>query len=215
MLLYLRILLLILIFNIVIKPQNSLLYKNVEMISSFIASEDFKDLQHNFSDLQLIDSLYKYSLKLKDNDAAEALLVLTFGTIPYRSVPVKLPLFLIKIDIPLISVCDSVFKKKVEQTPKKILIDSPQNDFGDKDKLAHFFGNAFLSYHSFLFEFTNLFGYFVEAFEETFQISRIDERDLLVNKLGQIFGKMLKNDPSILPSKIFLDYNFKFFRVHI
>ena len=67
----------------------------------------------------------------------------------------------------------------------------PEIDYGDKDKLAHFFGSAFLSYESTIFDLGKLIGYFVEAFEESFKVqSTVDLRDLDVNEYGRLFGTL-------------------------
>jgi len=79
------------------------------------------------------------------------------------------------------------------------------NNYGDKDKLAHFFGSAFLSYSSNYFDLGNAIGYLVEVFEESFKVqSSIDERDLITNKLGNLFGTVLKQNKNILPSQIII-----------
>jgi len=90
--------------------------------------------------------------------------------------------------------------------------DSPLTDYGDKDKLTHFFGSGFLSYSIPIFDFANGFGYFVESFEEDFKVqSKIDSRDLEVNVNGALFGKMLLNNKNLLPSDIILFRSLTFF----
>jgi hypothetical protein len=208
--------LIIIWFHIIIislYPQQSRLYKSVRAISSYVASEHFKELKLTNPDLALVDSIYIYALKQNNYNRSETLFSLTFGIIPFKIVPVKTPLLSLKIKLPLTAVEDSLFYKKIKQLPKNLLIDSPQNDFGDKDKLAHFFGNAFIRYNSLFFDFTKLFGYFVEVFEETFEVdNKIDFRDLKANELGDAFAELLKDNPNALPSQVFLLYNLKFFR---
>jgi hypothetical protein len=95
-----------------------------------------------------------------------------------------------------------------------LFFDTPQNNYGDKDKLAHFFGSAFLSYESNIFDLGKLIGYFVEAFEESFKVqSSVDLRDLDVNDYGRLFGTWLKESNKLLPSQIFLLRSLRFFRV--
>jgi hypothetical protein len=108
------------------------------------------------------------------------------------------------------------FLTKNENLPKNLFFDSPQNNFGDKDKLAHFFGSAFLSYESKFFDLGKLIGYFVEAFEESFKVqSSVDIRDLDVNEYGRFFGELLKENDNLLPSQIFLLRSIRFLRVSI
>lgn len=186
-------------------PQQSKISKGVNYLTEFIASPEFKKLKDKSTDIQLMDSLYLKSLNFYNGDISEALLAVTFAVIPYKKVPVQIPLIKLMIYYPLIAHNDSLVKLKNENLPKYLLFDSPKNDYGDKDKLAHFFGSAFLSYNSLFFDFAVLFGYFVEVFEETFQIqSEINQRDLRVNLLGIEFGKKLKCCKDFLPSKIIL-----------
>ena len=187
-----------------ISPQNSKLYKAVEHISNYIASDYLQNLANTKSDLQLIDSIYVNQLKYQKYDFTETLLSLTFALVPVREVPIKFPL-LNKINYPLISVTDSLFNLKNKHLPKYFFVDSPTNKFGDKDKLSHFFGSAFISYSSNIFDFVDLIGYFIEVFEKNFKVqSTIDKRDMMANTLGNIFGKLLKDNKNILPSQILI-----------
>ena len=178
--------------------QRSQLSTEVQNISEYIASDSFLSLKEQEGELRSIDSLYSKALNLTENNIQEALLALTFAVVPYKNVPVH---FLFKFNYPLFSADDSTFKKKNKYLPKYFLVDSPKNEFGDRDKLAHFFGNAFVAYTSQIFDLTGAIGYFVEVFEENFTPeNQIDLRDLKVNKLGEAFGKSLKKDQSLLPS---------------
>ena len=179
-------------------PQRSQLSTEVQNISEFIASDSFLSLKECEGELQSIDSLYTKALNLTGKDIQEALLALTFAVVPYKNVPIQ---FLLRFHYPLLSADDSIFKMKNKNLPRYFLSDSPKNEFGDKDKLAHFFGNAFVAYTSQIFDLTTTIGYFVEVFEENFTPeNQIDLRDLKVNKLGEAFGKSLKKDQTLLPS---------------
>ena len=56
-----------------------------------------------------------------------------------------------QLDIPLPSVTDSIFALKRKNLPKNLFYDTPNTEMGDKDKLPHFFGTAFLSYEISIF----------------------------------------------------------------
>lgn len=184
--------------------QRSSTFKRVDSLTKFIASDYFLSLKHSCGDVELIDTIYFHSLKVNDGDISEALLIAVFATIPYKVIPVILPIFKIPIDIPLVSSDSILYLKKNSNLPKKLLHDSPEGEHGDKDKIAHFFGNAFLEFNSRVMDLTDAIGYFVEVFEEEFiGQTKIDFRDLRANKLGKIFGKELKNNPSALPSIYF------------
>jgi hypothetical protein len=194
--------------------QQSKLSKAVNSISDYIASEKFPGIRKSCGDLSAVDSIFNFALKVNNYDYSETLLSLMFATVPYREVPIQTPLLKFKLNYPLISADEITFRKKNENLPRYLSIDSPQNDYGDMDKLAHFFGSAFLSYNSNIFDLGELIGYFVEVFEENFKVqSEIDYRDIDVNYYGRLFGKLLRRDKSVLPSQIILLRSLKFFSI--
>jgi hypothetical protein len=197
------IIILVITFTPLSFPQQSSLSKAVNYISSYIASNEFADLKERIGDLPAVDSIYVKALEYKKYDYSEALLALTFATLPYKEVPIRIPIVNSVWKFPLFAADDSTYNLKNKNLPSKLFYDTPQGDFGDKDKLAHFFGTAFWSYNQLFFDLAFVIGYFVEAFEESFQVQNvIDERDLEANFLGNIFGKLLRKDKSILPSEV-------------
>ena len=118
--------------------------------------------------------------------------------------------------MPLPHSVDSIFNLKNKNLPKYLFYDTPKNDFGDKDKLAHFFGSAYLSYSTSWFDITQIIGIFVEDFEEKFYIqSRADPRDIRADNLGNMFGKALRKNKELLPSQVLAVYHLTFFRYNI
>ena len=195
-----------------ILPQQSKLSKAVNYLSEYIASDYFLNLKLTNPDPVLVDSIFLRAVEFSESDYSEALLALTFATIPYKEIPIEGPVFNNLIYYPLTSDDDSIFKLKNKNLPKYLYYDSPKSDYGDKDKLAHFFGNAFLSYSITIFDLANGFGYFVEAFEEDFKVqSKVDFRDLEVNINGYSFGKILLDNKNVLPSDIILFRSLTFF----
>lgn len=200
----------------VLFSQQSKLSKGVNYISEFIASDYFKGLSKNNSDLALVDTMFLRAVHFEDFDYSEALLALTFAVVPYKKVPVRIPLLNIMLDYPLTSAGDSVFLLKNKHLPKNLYFDTPKDDFGDKDKLAHFFGSAYILYTSKVFDFGNLIGYFVEEFEEKFKVqSAADPRDMMTNVLGKIFGKILKKNKTVLPSQVLIIHSLQFILVNL
>ena len=172
-------------------------------LSYFIASEEFKKLSETKNDFELIDSLFLRSVEFFEMNYSDALLAISFATLPFKNMPLKAPVFNFRISIPLPSVSDSVFHVKVDHLPKNVFYDTPAGAFGDKDKLAHFFGNAFLSYNFNLVDIAGFAGIFVELFEESFKVAGgMSSRDLTANVLGEVFGNALQNNKSILPSQV-------------
>ena len=196
-------------------PQRSKLYNAIEFTSNYISSKEYYNNLKYKSDLQLIDLIYTIQLKYQKMDFKEALLSLTFALVQVRVVSINFPI-LGKINYPLVSVNDSLFELKNKYLPKQVFWDSNLNDFGDKDKLSHFFGSAFISYNSNIFDFGDLIGYFIEVFEEDFHIqSSIDKRDMMANYLGNIFGDLLKYNKDILPSQVLVTNTLIFFNYNL
>ena len=207
-----RIILLFFLLSIPGLPQQSKLSRAVNHLSEFIASDSFKELKRTNDDLTLVDSIYLRAVNIANKDYSEALLATTFTTIPYREVPIVVPLIKSLIYYPLVSADDSTFKKKNRNLPRQLFIDSPDNDYGDLDKLAHFFGNAFIGYSENILDLSHLIGYFVESFEEDFKVdSRVDCRDLDVNSYGDYFGKLLEKHNELLPSQVMLIRSLRYF----
>ncbi|MBK7629772.1 MAG: hypothetical protein IPJ23_03545 [Ignavibacteriales bacterium] len=196
--------------------QQSNLSKSVNHITEYIASERFIEIRKTSNDLIATDSIFINALIFCDGNISDALLTLMLATVPYREVPVQVPIINSLIYYPLTSADEETFLRKNENLPRYLFFDSPRNDYGDKDKLAHFFGSAFLSNGSNIFDLGKLIGYFVEAFEESFKVqSSVDIRDLDVNEYGRLFGKLLKENRDILPSQIFLFRSLRFLRVNL
>ena len=195
-------------------PQQSVLSKGVNYLSEFIASDYFLELKKENTDLALVDSIYIRAIDFYEKDYEEALLALTFTTIPYRKVPLVIPLLKTRLYYPLISANDSISNLKNQNLPSKLFFDSPDNDYGDKDKLAHFFGNAFIGYAENILNLADVFGYFVEAFEEDFKAqSEVDFRDVDVNWYGVLFGDILETNESIMPSQIMILRSLRYFSI--
>jgi hypothetical protein len=207
---------LILVIASSIFPQQSALSKGVNYLSEFIASDYFLELKRKNTDLDLVDSLYKRAIQFYHDDYEEALLALTFTTIPYRRVPIVVPLINSRLYYPLISANDSISILKNRNLPNQLFYDSPDNDYGDKDKLAHFFGNAFIGYAENILNLADVFGYFVEAFEEDFKAqSEVDFRDVDVNWYGVLFGNLLETNNKILPSQLMTIRSLRYFLITI
>jgi hypothetical protein len=207
-----RSILITIILTTLIFPQQSKLSKTVNYLSDFIASDYFVDLKETNSDLALVDSIYLRAIAFTQKDYSEALLALTFATIPYKKVPILIPIIKEVIYYPLIAADDSTFNLKNKNLPRYLFYDSPKTNHGDVDKLAHFFGNSFIGYSENIFDLSSLIGYFVESFEESFKVqSKVDYRDLDVNWYGDQFGKLLQENEKLLPSQIMLIRSLKYF----
>ncbi len=181
----------------------------INKTSSYIVSEEFLRIKENSGDLAALDSLYFRTIDLCDNDVSESLLVLTLATLPYSRLPVRTGIPGISLDIPLPAPEDKTFQIRKNNLPGNIFSDSPQNDFADKDKLPHFFGNAWITYNVSFFNISKFIGIFLELFEYNFLVTgALDPRDLVTNRLGELFGKVLLSKPMTPPSGILELYSF-------
>ncbi len=173
----------------------------INYIVDFVNSDEFNLLKTNTSDLALVDSLYLRAKKFHHNNISEALLTLTFATLPFQKMPLHIPFTGIIFDAKLPSGDPNFIKTKISNLPKEIFIDSPKSKFGDKDKTAHFFGNAYFSHQVTLFNLSKFLSIFVELFEDAFKVEgAISKRDFIANHLGYLFGKELIKNPNSLPS---------------
>ncbi len=86
--------------------------------------------------------------------------------------------------------------------PLTIFPDSPPDEFGDKDKLQHFFGSAFLAYLFGSSAPAERVGDFIEWGEDAFVVDgSYDLRDLEANGRGRRFAARLREDREALPSR--------------
>lgn len=188
--------------------------KSVSELSNYILSEDFMKVRNQNNDLATIDSLYLKVLNNHNGDISEGLLTIAFATLAFQKLPVQVPILNFKIYLSLSHVDERKFQQKVESLPKNLFFNSPKTKFGDKDKLAHFFGSAYLANSFTIFNLSKFMGIFIELFEATFKVEGfLDYRDLVVNELGELYGNALIRNPDLLPSDILKIYNLLFFRV--
>lgn len=182
----------------------------VIFLSKTIASDNFKEL--DCSDLEKVDSLFIIAVNYYDNDISEALLALTFATLPFNKMSTKLPLINVRIPLHLPSVEEKLFYKKRDNLPGNVLFNSAIFGGNDKDKVAHFFGNAFLAYNVTVINISKFLGFIVEMFESAFEVSNgVDNRDLQVNYLGEFFGSSLQKNQKLVPSDFFKLHSLFFF----
>ena len=179
---------------------------NTYRMRDFISSEYFSELKKNKGDMKAIDEIYNYAFWVTDGDIPQALFISAFSTLPYKSTPAKLPLIKLDIMFYFSLESESNFKKRFNNLPSHFLSDSPENPFGDKDKLPHYFGSAYLSYITNLKSVPKYVGYMIEVGEAFFNLEGyFDERDVKVNLMGADYGLALLQDYSYMPSQYLKD----------
>lgn len=182
-------------------------YGGLFYLSHYMTTPDYKQFAATHKDLETVDHIYQTALKFFDGDISETFFCLTFIFLPYNKILMRLPVIRTVISIPLPSAPESIFKEKLKNTPKKVFPDSPADDFGDKDKLAHFFANAFLHYDVTIFNLSEFLGIFVEYFEQGFFVQGgYNIKDLIANHIGEFYADMLEKNPNAKPSDAFLVY---------
>ncbi|MBI5216315.1 MAG: hypothetical protein HY960_11230 [Ignavibacteriae bacterium] len=176
------------------------LIQNGMELKEFIRSSEFKQVRNTYGDQKAIDAIFIRSMQLTHNNTGFSLLLSTLAVFDHRTLGFKVPLF--KLFFPLSDESEKEFNQRVQNLPTKIFSDSPNTKRGDKDKLQHFFGSAFLT---FAFESPSAAGRFgtaIEQGEESFVVGGAnDTQDERANELGQKFGVALMENPFRFPSE--------------
>jgi len=128
------------------------------------------------------------------------LLLAALATFDHRTIRLKVPIFV--LTIPLSDESEKEFNTRVNNLPVQLLPDSPKNRFGDRDKLQHFFGSAFITYVFNTADGAERIGYAIEQGEHAAIVGGDrDVRDIHADMMGQQFGLALMNNPYRYPSE--------------
>ena len=96
---------------------------------------------------------------------------------------------------------DSMFAARVNNLPSHVYADTQAGAAGDKDKLQHFFGSAYLAFASESPGLTRTTGDFIEWLESKIVVGGADDpRDKRANRQGKSFGRDLLVVKTLLPS---------------
>ena len=171
----------------------------IEM-KSFIRSRAFREIRQTYGDRKSIDAIYVHAMQLTNNNTAVALFLSAVATFDHRTVGFKIPL--LSLFFPLSNESDEEFDRRLRHLPVQLYDDTPPE--GDRDKLQHFFGSAFLTV---LFESSHpavRIGDFIEVGEDAIIVDGVDDvRDRRANRLGSRFGRAVLDDNHRLPSEFF------------
>jgi hypothetical protein len=169
-------------------------------IRQYVLDERFQVLRNRCGDMRTIDAIYLKSLKIADYNIARALFLSLMAVLEHRKVEVKIPI-VSSLKVPLTFEKDSIFSARIKHLPTQVYSDSPTILEGDRDKLQHFFGSAYLSYASEAPDFTRTLGNLIEWGELVFIVGGTDDpRDKRANKQGESFGRDLLAVMTLLPS---------------
>src|ERR1041384_4160056 len=169
-------------------------------LKSFLRSKAFHRLKDQMGVLRALDAIYVRSMQLTDNNTAVALLLAAIATFDHRVVGLKVPVF--QFYVPLSNESQEEFDRRVSRLPSRLYPDTPPGAAGDRDKLQHFFGSAFLTVAFESESGADRTGVFVEQGEDLFIVGGInDERDLRADRDGRRFGRALLEDNLLYPSR--------------
>ncbi len=178
-----------------------LIFNNVQELKRKICDDEFARIRREWGDRYAVDVVFRWSEQLCWNNRAMALFVAFLATIEHRRVGFRLPLLGPLIWLPLSGEFTDEFQARVALLPAHMFPDSPADDYGDKDKLQHFFGSAFLDYVFGGSDPAERVGDFIEWGEDAFVIEgSYDIRDLEANHRGRRFAERLRDDHAALPS---------------
>lgn len=165
-------------------------------LKEFVCSDELVRIRSNLGDPAAVDAIYSRARDLSWGNVYEALLISALATLDHRRVGVHLPLIGPLLWLPLTSEFDEDFQSRLRALPRRLYADTPPDSAGDRDKLQHFFGSAFVAAVSESRDAAGRVGGFVEWGEERFIVDGIaDERDARANRQGQEFGlRLLVND---------------------
>lgn len=177
------------------------LVKDSRRIRAYVRDEKFGILLKRCGDSRAIDAIYLKSLKIAEHSVLRALFLSLIAVLEHRDVELKVPI-IGAIGIPLTFEEDSTFHARMKNLPSKLYDDTPTE--GDRDKLQHFFGSAYIAYASESREFARTSGDLVEWGEAKFVVGGVDDdRDRRANSQGERFGHDLLTIKNLLPSDYF------------
>ena len=169
-------------------------------IRQYILDERFQVLRDRCGDMRTIDAIFLKSLKIADYNIARALFLSFMAVLEHRKIEVEMPI-VSSLKVPLTFEKDSIFSARIKHLPTQVYSDSPTTPEGDRDKLQHFFGSAYLSYASEAPGFTRTLGNLIEWGEPVFIVGGTDDpRDKRANNQGESFGRDLLVVKTLLPS---------------
>lgn len=174
-------------------------------LRQYIKSEEFSSFRASYGDVHSVDAIFDEALRLSWGNVYEALFISLLATMEHRRVDVRIPVIGVVVPLPLTSEFEDEFEDRVKYLPTKLYPDSPPTEYGDKDKLQHFFGSALATYVSESTESADALGNFIESKESAYVPGEVvDTRDIRTNRQGQAFAFALFSNKQVRPSMFIL-----------
>jgi hypothetical protein len=181
-------------------------FSDCYQLREYVCSDEFASARRSCGDLHAVDLIFDRAMRLCWNNIGEALLVTTFAVMDHRRFGVSVPPLGALLWFPLSSEFPEDFRRRIRALPRFLYPDTPPGQAGDRDKLQHFFGSAFLTVLTGSEEAADRFGLFIEWGEERFIVGGVnDPRDVRANRQGQRFALRLMSDEDARPSAVFLE----------
>jgi len=174
--------------------------QNTLELKEFVRSKTFKMLREGYGDLHAVDAIFIRSMALTKENTAVSLFLATVACFDHRLVGLKIPVF--SLFFPLTNESEDEFIRRVDNLPTRLYDDTPPSMGGDRDKLQHFFGSAFISYVFESSQPAERVAQFIEFGEDAIIVEgAYDQRDLQANCQGGKFGLALLQNNHRLPSE--------------
>ena len=142
---------------------------------------------------QAMDEIYLHALRETNGDKGAAYLATLIAVLEHRNIPISG----IGIELPLTLESDSIFRERVGHLPKNLY----GQGHDDRDKLQHFFANAWLKKELGMEWLVLLIGELIEVGEDAVVEGGVyDERDKTANRDGIRFGIKSADSLSAVPS---------------
>lgn len=176
------------------------LIQDTKDIRKYVRDGRFAELLRRCGDLRAVDGIFQKALRVAEFSIARALFLSMMACLEHQNVAVDMPV-VGAVGLPLTFEEDSLFHARTTNLPAHIYEDSPPSGHGDRDKLQHFFGSAYIAYVSGSPELARATGNFVEWGEAQMIVGGADDaRDRRANKQGETFGHDLIYVKTLLPS---------------
>jgi len=172
------------------------------LLREYVCSGELSAVRHAYGDPYAVDCIFDRAMQLCWDNKYEALLVCAFALMDHERFGVRLPVAGIVLWFPLTSEFREGFTARVDSLPSRLYADTPPGREGDRDKLQHFFGSAFLTALTESPAGADRFGLSIEWGEELFIVGGVnDVRDVRANRQGQRFALALLESLDARPSR--------------
>jgi len=177
-------------------------FQDCYLLREYVRSGELSALRHGHGDLYAVDCIFDRAMQICWDNEYEALLVSAFALMDHERFGVRLPVIGLVLWFPLTSEFRDEFSARVDSLPSHLYRDTPPGREGDRDKLQHFFGSAFLTALTESPAGADRFGLSIEWGEELFIVGGVnDARDVRANRQGERFALALLADPDARPSR--------------